>query len=103
MTYKYDWRKVSAQEEKNIVVMDLEAWDGEPGRGKKRLYKNCHVVGGADGVYAVCRESRPTYSDLIVELHGDDGNWWVSSGFDEAWLAAHIAALRRVQDGLGKT
>jgi hypothetical protein len=94
---------MSKQHERDIQKMDLEAWDGGPCTGKKRLYKDCWVVGGEEGVMATCRESRPSYSDLIYVLNGDDGNWWVAECFDEAWLSARIAVLRRVQDGLGKT
>lgn len=61
-----------------------------------KVYKDCQVLGGIDGVYAVCRQSRPGCNDLIIELGGDDGNWWEQSSYDEAWVEGQIACLRRV-------
>lgn len=89
MAYKFDWRKASTQEERSIQTLDLTTRGGE-------VFKRCHVVGGPEGVMATCRTSRPNQTDLIWILSGDNGSWWVDGCFDETWLAAHIAVLKRV-------
>ena len=100
----FNWQKHSEMYEKSIQKLDIEAWV-DNGRGsrlpnRKKVYKDCQVVGGPEGVFAVCRESRQGCStDLITILSGDDGNWWETMSLDETWLASLIAALRRIQDG----
>lgn len=89
--------------ERGIQKMDIEAWTGRVAAGEKKLFRDCWVVGGAEGVMATCTVPREGYSNLIYVLNGDDGNWWVTECFDEAWLPARIAVMRRVQDGLSKT
>lgn len=83
-------RKRSQTYGERIVKMDLN--DSKTGK----WYKDCEVLGGIDGVFAVHRQHREGMNDLIVELHGDDGNWWAASCYDEAWVEGHIACLRRV-------
>lgn len=62
-----------------------------------KVYKDCQVLDGIEGVFAACRIARPGYSDLIQELHGDDGFWYAGDAYDSGWLEGHIACLRRVQ------
>ena len=88
---KYDWKKNSAMYERHIQTLDLKTSEG--------VFKNCHVVGGPEGVMATCRVPRDGMTDLIYILIGDDGHWETNECFDETWLAARIAVLRRVQDG----
>lgn len=83
-------RKRSQTYGERIVKMDLT--DHRTGK----VYKDCQVLGGEDGVFAVCRQQRPGCNDIIIELSGDDGSWGVSGYYDEAWVEGHIACLRRV-------
>lgn len=72
---------------------------GLPSRSLVKPYDvAAYLVGGLDGVYGAfyAPSDDPQCPPAIVELRGDDGDWWEAERFHPFWLPGQLDALRQV-------